>query len=88
MGMRKKERTWPKPTRTRHAWLVRPGHDEPPVQALVIAWEHRGGAWMAFIVWVSDSGQIIHEWVPADRLGPVPALERQMPGNPNYSRGW
>ena len=56
------------------------------MQALVIAWEHRGGTWMAFIVWVSDAGQIIQEWVPADRLGPVPALERQMPGNPNYSR--
>ena len=86
--MRRKDRTWPRPGRTRHAWLIRAGTHEPPVQALVIAWERRGSEWVAFVIWVSDEGKIIQEWVAADRLGPVPVLERQMPGNPNYFPGW
>ncbi len=87
--MRKKERTWPRPKRTRHAWLARPGSHDPPVQALVVAWEQRRArVWLAFVIWVSEDERIIQEWVEADRLGPVPALERQMPGNPNYFRGW
>lgn len=26
--------------------------------------------WVAFVIWVSDDGRIIQEWVEADRLGP------------------
>lgn len=58
------------------------------MQALIIAWELRGTTWFAFVVWVSDSEQIIHEWVTAERLGPVPIVQRQMPGNPDYFPGW
>ena len=84
--MRRKDRTWERPRHTRHAWLRRNLH-EAPVQALVVAWTRRGGGWFACVVWVDD-GRVIQEWVDAERLGPVPALERQMPGNPNYFPGW
>jgi len=86
--MSRKDRTWERPRQTRHAWLVRSGLHEPPVQALVIAWRRRGGTWLACVIWVSDADQVIQEWVDVDRLGPVPALERQMPGNPHYFPGW
>lgn len=92
MGQRKKDRTWPRPKgrrrHTRHAWLVRPGAQVPPVQAFVVAWECSRGKWFAYTVWVSDTGQVIQEWVPAERLGPVPVVERQMPGNPDYFAGF
>jgi hypothetical protein len=55
---------------------------------LIVGWTRRRGKWLAFVVWVSEAGQIIQEWVDLDRLGPVPALERQMPGNPDYFPGW
>lgn len=84
MGQRRKDRTWPRPRGTRHAWLRRPGPHEPPVQAFVIAWRRHSYRWQAYVVWVSDAGQVIQEWVPADQLGPVPVVEHQMPGNPDY----
>lgn len=90
MGQRKKDRTWPQSPRrhTRHAWLVRPGVHEPPVQAFIIAWRRHSYRWQAYVIWVADSGQVIQEWVPAERLGPVPVLDPQMPGNPNYFAGF
>lgn len=88
MGIGKKARTWDRPRHTRHAWLTQPGPHNPPVQALIVGWTRRRGKWLAFVIWVSETGQIIQEWVDVDRLGPVPALERQMPGNPDYFPGW
>lgn len=85
MGQRRKDRTWPRPRQTRHAWFTRPGVHEAPVQAFIIAWRRHSYRWQAYIIWVSDSGKVIQEWVAVERLGPVPALDRQMPGNPNYS---
>lgn len=59
MGQRKKDRTWPQEARlrrhTRHAWLIRPGIHEPPVQAFVIAWRRHSYRWQAYVIWVSKS---------------------------------
>lgn len=58
------------------------------MQAFVIAWRRQSYRWEGYVVWVSDAGQVIQEWVPANKLGPVPVVEHQMPGNPNYFAGF
>lgn len=79
MGRSRRERTWPEPTTTRHAWVRDGSHPhDVPRQVLIIRWDRRAGRYWALIVDVvslpgSDGSAVVHRWVPKEQLMPVPA---------------
>ena len=64
-----------------------PGPHQPPLQGLVLDWEPRLYRY-AYVIYVDDTGRPVQEWIPRQRLRPVPVIERQRPGNPDYFPGW
>lgn len=79
MGQSRRERTWPEPASTRHAWFRDGNHPhDVPRQVFVTHWTRRDGQPWALIVDVipvqdRHEPAIVHRWVPGDHLTPVPA---------------
>lgn len=78
MSKPRRDRLYPKPRHTRHAWYLEdnePGRQ--PRQVLIIAWRRHSYRWAARIVYcVEIEGSepaVVDCWVPAETLRPVPA---------------
>lgn len=83
------DRTWPRPRHTRHCWVIQSGPHSPPVQGFVLDWrQNRRRRWEALVLYVPSDSAPVLDWVPIDKLGPVPVMSRQMPGNPDYFAGF
>lgn len=79
MSTPRRDRLFPRPHKTRHAWFLE--NDEPgtqPRQALIVSWRRRSYRWHARILYVVDvEGEpdpaVIERWVPREALRPVRA---------------
>lgn len=80
MGKSRAERTWPRPTSTRHVWVrSRDLHpQQPPDQGLLVAWKKGTQLqWMAFVIVVcvrpGEDPVVVQRWVLARDVRPVAA---------------
>lgn len=62
----------------RHVW-VRPPNLPVPHPGLLLAWRREREEWIALVTYIDAGGRAITEWVPRDRMVPVP------PNRPNGS---
>ena len=81
MGQTRAERTWPKPDRVRHCWVL--GLDTrhplaPPCPAVLGQWRKtKAGIFEGWVLAIvpAAAGEftIFQGWVPANRIKPVPS---------------
>lgn len=75
MGQSRKDRQWPRPSATRHVWVLQQGPQVPPVQGMVLDWKRHGYHWWALVLTVTQAegaGPVtVTEWLPLGRLVPV-----------------
>ena len=58
--------------RRRHVWC-RPPFVPVEFPGFVLAWKQlEDGVWEALVTYVDKHEQIVTEWIPADRVRPVP----------------
>lgn len=77
MGMRNKDKTWPRPDVIRHVWIKSERKFYPPEQGFVLEWRRHSYHWTALVLYVPEPGRYVQEWIPRERLAPVksePAL--------------
>ncbi|WP_138443559.1 hypothetical protein [Sinomonas susongensis] len=83
MSRARRDRVWPRPRTTRHAWFKdSPEPGEPPRQVLVVAWRRHSYQWSALIIYCVDvqgspDPVVVQRWVPAHQLRPVRADPNQ-----------
>ncbi|MGD9430798.1 hypothetical protein ACKVM7_000271 [Arthrobacter russicus] len=79
MGKTRSERTWPKPQRTRHAWMRDGPHpNSAPRQVYIVSWRRQSYKWLALVVYAVEIAEdpepvVIQRWVPAEKLRAVEA---------------
>lgn len=58
--------------RTSHVW-VKEEHGPTKWPGLVLDWRRAGDSWEALVTWKREGPpRIVTEWLPVDRLTPVP----------------
>lgn len=76
MGQPKKDRTWPRPKRAVHVWVLNEDWRYPPAPGLVLEWRRHSYRWSALCVFQlsgPDGTQptTVQCWLPAERLIPI-----------------
>ncbi|WP_144628957.1 hypothetical protein [Arthrobacter woluwensis] len=78
MSLPRRDRLYPKPRQTRHAWLLEGDPPEAQMrQVLIVEWRRHSYKWRARVVYViesvsgSEEPAVVDRWVPAEVLRPV-----------------
>ena len=83
MSQPRRDRLYPRPRNTSHAWLLEGfGPEAVPRQVLIVAWRRHSYRWRARVVYAVDvkgdpEPAIIQRWVPAELLRPVKSEPNQ-----------
>lgn len=83
MGRRREEVTNRRrpPKHNRHVWIDF-GDDLDPMQGLVLEWRRHSYRWAALVVFVDENHDpiaVVQQWIPAERLTPVPMARHDLP---------